>query len=76
LALIELYLKHRHQREVQVLTALESQLDTVDAIADRIYTGLTPELGPLARQSVLAHLIKLEQDGLARRADSRWTLLT
>jgi glyoxylase-like metal-dependent hydrolase (beta-lactamase superfamily II) len=72
LALIAQYLKHRHQREVQVLTALEARLDTVDVIADRIYTGLTPELGPLARQSVLAHLIKLEQDGLARREGSRW----
>ena len=39
---------------------------------ERIYTGLTPQLGPLARQSVLAHLIKLEQEGLARRDGERW----
>ena len=65
LAVIEQYLQHRHHREVQIVTALEGGLDTVDAIAERIYTGLTPQLGPLARQSVLAHLIKLEQEGLA-----------
>ena len=31
LALIEQYLAHRHHREVQVLSALEARLDTVDA---------------------------------------------
>lgn len=76
LALIEHYLQHRHHREVQVLTALEARIDTVDAIADRIYIGLTPALGPLARQSVLAHLIKLEQEGLARNREGRWLLVT
>lgn len=75
-ALIDHYLAHRHHREVQVLTALESRLDTVEAIADRIYTGLTPALGPLAKESVLAHLVKLEQDGLARRDGQRWVLVT
>jgi glyoxylase-like metal-dependent hydrolase (beta-lactamase superfamily II) len=76
LTLIDQYLKHRHQREVQVIAALELRLETVEAITDRIYTGLSPQLTPLARQSVLAHLVKLEQDGLARQDGSRWTLLT
>jgi glyoxylase-like metal-dependent hydrolase (beta-lactamase superfamily II) len=76
LAVIEQYLQHRHHREVQIVTALEGGLGTVDAIAGRIYTGLTPQLGPLARQSVLAHLIKLEQDGLARRIGEQWSLVT
>ena len=76
LALIDQYLKHRHQREVQVLSALEAQLDTVERIAERIYTSLTPQLVPLARQNVLAHLIKLEHEGLTRRDGNRWLLLT
>jgi glyoxylase-like metal-dependent hydrolase (beta-lactamase superfamily II) len=76
LALVDHYLKHRHQREVQVIAALESRLDSVDAITDRIYTGLSPQLIPLARQSVLAHLVKLEQEGFARQGGGRWTLLT
>jgi len=76
LGLIDQYLQHRHHREVQIVTALEAGLDTVEAITDRIYTGLSPQLGPLARQSALAHLIKLEQEGLARREGSRWLLLT
>ncbi len=72
LALIEQYLAHRHHREVQILSALEASLDTVDAITGRIYTGLNPQLGPLARESVLAHLIKLQHDGLARKNGERW----
>jgi glyoxylase-like metal-dependent hydrolase (beta-lactamase superfamily II) len=72
LALIDQYLAHRHHREVQVVTALEAGLDTVDAITGRIYTDLNPQLGPLARESVLAHLVKLEHDGLARRDGARW----
>jgi glyoxylase-like metal-dependent hydrolase (beta-lactamase superfamily II) len=75
-ALIAHYLEHRHHREVQVLTALEGGLDTVDAITGRIYTGLAPEIARLARESVLAHLVKLEQDGLARRNGESWRLVT
>ena len=44
----------------------------MDAITGRIYTGLNPQLGPLARESVLAHLIKLQHDGLARKNGERW----
>jgi glyoxylase-like metal-dependent hydrolase (beta-lactamase superfamily II) len=76
LALIEHYLAHRHHREVQILTALEARIDTVDAIAERIYTALDPRLGPLAKESLLAHLVKLENEGLARRDGQRWRLLT
>lgn len=75
-ALIDQYLQHRHHREVQILTALEGGLQTVDAITERIYVGLTPPLIPLAQQNVLAHLIKLDQEGLARRDGDRWVLLT
>jgi glyoxylase-like metal-dependent hydrolase (beta-lactamase superfamily II) len=75
-ALIAHYLEHRHHREVQVLTALEGGLETADAITGRIYTGLSPEIARMARESVLAHLVKLEQDGLARRNGESWRLVT
>ena len=71
-ALITHYLDHRHQREVQVLTALESGLSSIDAITARIYTGVTPQVMPLARESVLAHLHKLAHDGLARTDGDQW----
>lgn len=74
-ALIAHYLAHRHQREVQVLTALEAGFTTIDAITARIYSGLTSTMLPMARESVLAHLQKLEHDGLARREAEQWTVV-
>lgn len=71
-AIIRRYLEHRRQRELQVLSALEAGLRTVDAIVDRIYVGLSAPLVPMARESVLAHLIKLEDEGLATREGEEW----
>jgi glyoxylase-like metal-dependent hydrolase (beta-lactamase superfamily II) len=73
-ALIDHYLHHRHQREEQVLAALAEGLSTVEAITDRIYVNLAPALTPMARESVLAHLVKLEGEGKARGAEARWVL--
>lgn len=76
LALIDQYVAHRRQREAQVLDALSSGAALVEEIAGRIYRGLDPALVPQARDSVLAHLVKLEADGLAERAkpDGAWRL--
>ncbi|MEY4637210.1 MAG: hypothetical protein RJA55_3008 [Acidobacteriota bacterium] len=73
LALIQYYLDHRRQREAQVLTALADGLATVEAITERIYTSLAPALTPMARESVLAHLVKLEGEGRALRGEGRWS---
>jgi len=66
------YLKHRLDRERQILSAIQSGLRSVEAITDRIYADLAPPLIPMARESVLAHLQKLEQEGLAARKDDAW----
>ena len=71
-AIIRRYIEHRRQRELQVVAALEAGAQTVERIADRIYVGLSAPLVPMARESVLAHLIKLEQEGLARRDGDNW----
>ena len=73
-AIIRRYLEHRHQRERQVLSALEAGFHTVDAIVARIYLGLAEPLVPMARESVLAHLIKLADEGLATREGEIWTV--
>jgi glyoxylase-like metal-dependent hydrolase (beta-lactamase superfamily II) len=72
-ALIHRYIDHRRQRERQVLSALEAGLQSVDAIVDRIYVGLSAPLVPMARESVLAHLIKLADEGLAKRHGDSWS---
>ena len=72
--LIAQYIEHRHQREEQVLAALAEGLATVEAITARIYTSLSPALTPMASESVLAHLIKLEAEGRARAAGMLWAV--
>jgi glyoxylase-like metal-dependent hydrolase (beta-lactamase superfamily II) len=72
--LIAHYVSHRRQREVQVLDALAAGAATVAAIADRIYTGLNPALLPQAHDSVLAHLRKLEAEGVADADGEHWGL--
>ena len=71
-AVIRNYRDHRHQRETQILMALRDGRQTIDSITERIYVGLPSALTAMARETVLAHLIKLEQEGLARRVGSAW----
>lgn len=74
IALIDHYVTHRRQREEQVLSALQAGDRTVEAITSRIYTDLKPALIPMARESVLAHLVKLEGEDLARRGEAGWSM--
>ena len=71
-ALIDHYIAHRRQRETQVLEALSAGATTVAAIANRIYRDLDPALMPQAHESVLAHLLKLADDGIATRRSDHW----
>ena len=72
LALIRRYVDHRAQRETQVLDALAANRDTVEAIAEQIYPSLPPALVPMARESVLAHLHKLQAEHRVAVVESRW----
>jgi glyoxylase-like metal-dependent hydrolase (beta-lactamase superfamily II) len=71
-AIIRQYIDHRRTRERQILSALEAGCTSVERITETIYTDLSPALVPMARESVLAHLQKLQADGLARVDDSGW----
>jgi len=71
--LVDDYLKHRAEREAQVVGALEAGLTGPDAIATHVY-GRLGILAAAAADSVLAHLIKLEEDGRATRVDGSWYL--
>jgi glyoxylase-like metal-dependent hydrolase (beta-lactamase superfamily II) len=74
-ALMHAYVKHRLERHGQVLDAVRGGAQTVDEMVARIYKDLADALVPMARESVLAHLLKLEEDGDVRRDDGRWELL-
>ena len=69
------YLDHRRAREAQIVTALGDGPADLDAMVARIYRRLTPALLPLARESLLAHLVKLEGEGRARRDGNAWNMI-
>lgn len=69
------YLAHRTHRENQVIAALREHepADPADLVPD-IYPDLPFTYYPLAGYSVLAHLIKLEEEGRAARGRKGWAL--
>jgi len=73
-SLIEEYLQHRAQREEEVMAALREGATTPEEIVRRVYRMLAPNLVAAAADSVLAHLVKLHEEGRASVADDGWTL--
>jgi glyoxylase-like metal-dependent hydrolase (beta-lactamase superfamily II) len=75
-SIIRSYVEHRHERERQVLDAITAGATSVDSMVARIYTALVPALLPMARESVLAHLFKLEHEGRVCRVENEWRIQT
>ena len=73
-AAIAEYLAHRAQREAEIIDALRSGLTRPAEIVPRIYGRLAAMIVRAAEESVLAHLRKLEADGLATEENGRWVL--
>jgi glyoxylase-like metal-dependent hydrolase (beta-lactamase superfamily II) len=66
---------HRLKREAKVVKALrEHGPGTLDALLPRVYDDVDERLFPVAARSLLAHLLKLEGDGVALLAEDRWAL--
>lgn len=78
-ALLERYLEHRAERERQIVDVLRqgpAAIDgTLDGITAAVYRGLKPALLAAARESVAAHLHKLERDGRAGRSEDVWHII-
>jgi glyoxylase-like metal-dependent hydrolase (beta-lactamase superfamily II) len=66
---VEGYLAHRHEREAQVLAALEAGDRTPAEVVARVYADVDPVLHPAAELSVRAHLAKLAGEGRVRATD-------
>jgi ribonuclease/clavin/mitogillin len=69
------YVAHRLMREARVLAALAragGPAATRALVADA-YADTPPPLWGLAERSLLAHLVKLERDGRARRDGDAWS---
>jgi glyoxylase-like metal-dependent hydrolase (beta-lactamase superfamily II) len=69
------YIEHRQERERQIVHALNDGPLTPDELVARIYRGLKDTLVPLARESVVAHLVKLARDGRAGRRGEAWHII-
>ena len=62
---------HRLQREAKVAERLQrAGRATIDALVTSVYDDVDPRLHPVAKGSLLAHLLKLEAEGRAARDDT------
>ena len=56
-------IRHRLEREKKVFLALkEASRGTPESLVERVYDDVDSSLFPIAKASLLAHLIKLEED--------------
>jgi glyoxylase-like metal-dependent hydrolase (beta-lactamase superfamily II) len=66
-------IQHRRRREAKVLSALPRQPPVdLSTLVQWVYDDVASELHPLAEHSLLAHLLKLEAEGRARRVADSW----
>lgn len=66
---------HRARREAKVLAVLGSAgSGGLEQLLPKVYDDVRPELLPVARYSLEAHLIKLEREGRAACAGGSWSL--
>jgi glyoxylase-like metal-dependent hydrolase (beta-lactamase superfamily II)/8-oxo-dGTP pyrophosphatase MutT (NUDIX family) len=61
---IDEYISHRLEREQNILAAFRAGATTPKDIVARVYTDVSPKAYAMAERAVLAHLEKLEADGL------------
>ncbi len=61
------YIDHRKSREEQVLQILRRGEGRIAQIVDEIYTDYPRALHPVAAESILSHLLKLEKEGRVMR---------
>ena len=73
-SVIEEYLRHRAQREEEVIAALRAGSTTPEQITERVYGRLPAALVAAAADSVLAHLVKLHDEQRASVSDDGWRL--
>ena len=65
--------RHRLAREAKVAATLRaSGAASLDALLPRVYDDVPERMHPVARRSLLAHLLKLASDGRAREAGGEW----
>ncbi len=70
---IDRIIEHRLLRESRVLATVRKRPGlTPHELVPHVYQDVSPHLFRLAERSLLAHLLKLGQDGLAEASGDRW----
>jgi glyoxylase-like metal-dependent hydrolase (beta-lactamase superfamily II) len=65
---VEKLIRHRLMREVKVAAALDESSSSLDHLVVRVYDDVDPMMHEWAKLSLLAHLIKLEDEDRATRS--------
>ncbi|HWD59899.1 MAG TPA: MBL fold metallo-hydrolase [Stellaceae bacterium] len=63
---VRAFIAHRREREQGIVECLEAGIGRIDAMVERLYVGLNPNLRRAAGRSVLAHLVDLVIRGIAK----------
>ena len=71
-AFVQGLIAHRRARENAVMTRLAEGGQTAAALTQALYAGVDPRLLRAAERNVLAHLVKLEEEGRAVRDGAGW----
>lgn len=73
---LERLIRHRLFREAKVVSAMQRmRRGSLDDITPPVYDDVKPQLHPIARYSLWAHLIKLQRDGRVAESDGEWRWL-
>lgn len=73
---IDWIIEHRLEREAKVLDAIEANPNlTTHELVPHVYADVDPKLYGWAERSLLAHVLKLETEGLVGQAGDRWKRL-
>jgi glyoxylase-like metal-dependent hydrolase (beta-lactamase superfamily II)/8-oxo-dGTP pyrophosphatase MutT (NUDIX family) len=70
---IDGYIAHRLERERTILDAVSEGASTPKEIVARVYTDVSPKAHAMAERAVMAHLEKLEADGLVRNKSGKFS---
>ena len=70
---VEWVVQHRMERESKVIETLQLQRSgDLDTLVRDVYSDVDPILHPIAKRSLESHLIKLINDGVAKRTNNKF----
>lgn len=74
--IVQWTITHRAQREEKIVAALQNcGTASLDGLVTKVYDDVGSELHEMAKMSLWAHLIKLQEEQRARLVDTQWSLL-